>query len=38
MGMMNIGVCRGGEVTIYADGSDEADALKEIEDYLVSGS
>lgn len=38
MGMMNIGVCRGGEVTIYADGKDEADALKEIEDYLVSGS
>ncbi|MGN0325521.1 MAG: HPr family phosphocarrier protein [Lachnospiraceae bacterium] len=38
MGMMNIGVCRGGEVTIYADGNDEADALKEIEDYLVSGS
>ena len=38
MGMMNIGVWRGGEVTIYADGKDEADALKEIEDYLVSGS
>lgn len=38
MGMMNIGVCRGREVTIYADGKDEADALKEIDEYLTSRS
>lgn len=35
MGMMNMGVCKGGEVTIYAEGSDEEDAMKEIEDYLL---
>lgn len=35
MGMMNIGVCKGGEVTIYAEGSDEETAMKEIEDYLL---
>lgn len=35
MGMMNIGVCKGGEVTVYAEGSDEENAMKEIETYLV---
>lgn len=35
MGMMNIGVCKGGEVTVYAEGSDEEAAMKEIEDYLL---
>ena len=34
MGMMNIGVCRGGEVKIYAEGEDEATAVAEIEEYL----
>ena len=35
MGMMNIGVCKGGEVTVYAEGSDEEAEMKEIEDYLL---
>lgn len=35
MGMMNMGVCKGGEVTIYAEGGDEEDAMKEIEEYLL---
>lgn len=35
MGMMNIGVCKGGEVTVYAEGSDEETAMKEIETYLT---
>lgn len=35
MGMMNIGVCKGGEVTVYAEGSDEEEAMREIEDYLL---
>lgn len=35
MGMMNIGVRKGGEVTIYTEGSDEDAAMKEIEDYLL---
>ncbi len=35
MGMMNIGVRKGGEVTIYTEGSDEEAAMKEIEDYLL---
>lgn len=34
MGMMNIGVCKGGEVTIYAEGSDEESAVSEIVSYL----
>ncbi len=35
MGMMNIGVCKGGEVTIYVEGDDEEEAMKEMEDYLL---
>lgn len=35
MGMMNIGVRKNGEVTIYTEGSDEEDAMREIEDYLL---
>lgn len=35
MGMMNIGVRKDGEVTIYTEGSDEEDAMREIEDYLL---
>lgn len=35
MGMMNIGVRKGGEVTICTEGSDEDAAMKEIEDYLL---
>lgn len=35
MGMMNIGVCKGGEVTVYAEGSDEEAAMREIEEYLL---
>lgn len=35
MGMMNIGVRKDGEVTVYTEGSDEEDAMKEIENYLL---
>lgn len=35
MGMMNIGVRKDGEVTIYTEGSDEGDAMREIENYLL---
>ena len=35
MGMMNIGVCKGGEVTVYVEGSDEEAAMREIEEYLL---
>ena len=34
MGMMTLGLPAGEKVTVSADGSDEEDAIKKIEDYL----
>lgn len=34
MGVMSLGVGRGAEVTIYADGKDEAEALEAISETL----
>ena len=36
MGMMTLGLPAGEKVTVSADGSDEEDAIKKIEDYLNS--
>ncbi|MCC8061401.1 MAG: HPr family phosphocarrier protein [Clostridiales bacterium] len=35
MGMMTLGISNGESVTVSADGSDEAEAMKEIEKYLL---
>lgn len=34
MGMMTLGLASGKELTVSVDGEDEADAMKNIEDYL----
>ena len=34
MGVMSLGVGKDAEITIYADGSDEADAMEAITDIL----
>ncbi len=34
MGMMTLGLVSGEEVVVSADGDDESDAIKEIEDFL----
>ncbi len=34
MGMMSLGVLEGEEITIFADGSDEGEVIKELEKYL----
>ncbi|TCT14227.1 catabolite repression HPr-like protein [Natranaerovirga pectinivora] len=34
MGMMSLGVLEGEEITVVADGSDEEEAMNEIEKYL----
>lgn len=34
MGVMSLGVGKDAEITIYADGSDEADAISAITDIL----
>lgn len=36
MGMMSLGMANGEELTVSADGTDEQDAMKGIEDYLSS--
>ena len=36
MGVMSLGVGKGAEVTIYADGKDEEDALTAISETLSS--
>lgn len=36
MGMMNMGVKKGGEVTVIGEGTDEAEAVKELADYIES--
>ena len=35
MGMMSLGIGRGEEVTILAEGPDEADAMEKIDSYLT---
>ena len=37
MGMMNMGVNKGKEITIVADGEDEDTAISELEEYLTTG-
>ncbi len=34
MGMMSLGLVQDAEVTVYADGADEQDAVKELASYL----
>ncbi|TCK93486.1 catabolite repression HPr-like protein/phosphocarrier protein [Natranaerovirga hydrolytica] len=34
MGMMSLGVLEGEEITVVAEGTDEEEAIKEIEEYL----
>lgn len=36
MGMMTLGLETGAEITVIADGKDEAEALSSIEDFLAS--
>ena len=36
MGMMSLGLVEGGEVTIYADGDDENEAIQDIERCLCT--
>lgn len=36
MGMMSMGLASGAEVTVSADGTDEAEAVAEIEKFLSS--
>ena len=36
MGMMSLGLVEGGEVTVYADGVDENDAVNDIEKCLCT--
>ena len=38
MGMMTLGLDNGEEITVVAEGSDEAEAMKGIETYLSSPS
>ena len=35
MGMMSLGLAKGEEITIITEGTDEAEAIKGIEDYLT---
>lgn len=35
MGMMSLGIGRGEEITILADGPDESDAVERIDQYLT---
>lgn len=37
MGMMNMGVSKGKDITIVADGEDEDNAIAELEEYLTTG-
>ena len=37
MGMMNMGVNKGKEITIVVDGEDEDTAISELEEYLTTG-
>lgn len=37
MGMMSLGLDIGEKVTVIADGSDEMEAVEEIEEYLIKG-
>lgn len=37
MGMMNMGVAKGGEVTVICDGADEEAAKNDIETYIKTG-
>lgn len=34
MGVMSLGIPKGAQVTVYADGSDEADAINGIEEVI----
>ena len=36
MGMMSLGIAKGEEITIVTDGTDEAAAIRGIEDYLTA--
>ncbi len=36
MGMMSLGICNDEEITVTADGNDEADAVTEIVGYMTS--
>lgn len=38
MGMMSLRIGNGEELTVIADGEDEADAIRGVENLLVSGS
>ncbi len=38
MGMMSMGFTEGQEITIIADGKDEAAAVKEISEYLTANA
>ena len=38
MGMMSMGFTEGQEVTVIADGKDEAAAVKEISEYLTANA
>lgn len=38
MGMMSIGFTEGQEITVIADGKDEAAAVKEISEYLTANA
>lgn len=37
MGMMSLGLDSGETVTVIADGSDEKEAVEEIQEYLIKG-
>lgn len=38
MGMMSMGFTEGQEITVIADGKDEAAAVKEISEYLTANA
>lgn len=38
MGMMSMGFTEGQEITVIADGKDEAAAVKEISEYLIANA
>lgn len=38
MGMMSMGFTEGQEITVIADGKDEAAAIKEISEYLTANA
>ena len=38
MGMMSMGFTEGQEITVIADGTDEAAAVKEISEYLTANA